>query len=173
MKPGRMKMQNIFIATNILFGILLFNCCTEQRQKTDMRTVARQNKDSVKSGNPVVYFEIPVTDINRATKFYHSVFGFAFLKDSIDHNEMALFPFEDGDSGISGALAKGSSYQPSKSGTLIYFSTTNMEKTLASVEQYGGKTLYPKTSIGNLGFVAEFEDSEGNRIALYLKQATN
>ncbi len=28
------------------------------------------------------------------------------------------------------------------------------------------KTLYPKTSKGDLGFTAEFEDSEGNRIAL-------
>jgi uncharacterized protein len=168
-----MKMQSLFKLSKMLLWILLFNCCTEQPQKTDMQTATRQNKDTVKSGNPVVYFEIPVIDMNRAIKFYHSVFEFEFLKDSIDNNEMALFPFKDGDSGISGALAKGSSYQPSKTGTLIYFNTTDIDKTLAKVEQNGGKILYPKTSIGNAGFVAEFEDSEGNRIALYLKQATN
>jgi hypothetical protein len=35
----------------------------------------------------------------------------------------------------------------------------------------GGKTLYPKTAVGKNGFVAEFADSEGNRIAL--QQAAN
>ncbi|MEM7570020.1 MAG: hypothetical protein AAF337_09510 [Pseudomonadota bacterium] len=31
----------------------------------------------------------------------------------------------------------------------------------------GAKPLLAKQSIGALGFVAEFEDSEGNRIALH------
>lgn len=117
--------------------------------------------------NPVVYFEIPVTNIERAMKFYSAVFSFEFSKTSIDHNEMALFPFNGKNSGITGALAKGEIYIPSKSGVLIYFNTENIENTLAKALQNGGKMLYPKTSIGALGFVAEFEDSEGNRIALH------
>ena len=46
------------------------------------------------SMNPVVYFEIPVADMNRAIAFYSAVFVFTFEKDIIDHNEMAFFPLK-------------------------------------------------------------------------------
>ncbi len=117
--------------------------------------------------NPVVYFEIPVTDMHRAMQFYRNVFGVRFEKDIIDENEMALFPFSDAHPGISGALAKGAVYKPTKEGAILYFGTGDIDKTLAQVLQSGGQVLYPKTSNGDLGFVAEFEDSEGNRIALH------
>lgn len=125
-----------------------------------------------KSSNPVVYFEIPVTDMNRAVKFYTAVFNFSFEKDMIDHNEMALFPFEAANAGISGALAKGEIYIPCINGTLIYFKTENIDETLALALKNGGELLYPKTSNGPLGFVAEFKDSEGNRIALHMDAPT-
>lgn len=117
--------------------------------------------------NPVVYFEIPVTDIDRAVKFYKSVFNFGFSKEVIDHNEMALFPFNDEYRGISGALAKGEVYKPAKDGVIIYFNSVNIDETLKLAVENGAQILYPKTSVGELGFVAEVEDSEGNRIALH------
>jgi predicted enzyme related to lactoylglutathione lyase len=79
---------------------------------------------------------------------------------------MALFPFIQEKSGISGALAKGEIYKPTKDGVLIYFNTANMDETLRLANTNGGKILYPKTDNG-IGIVAEFEDTEGNRIALY------
>ncbi|MBG6130875.1 putative enzyme related to lactoylglutathione lyase [Aquimarina sp. EL_43] len=120
-----------------------------------------------KKCNPVVYFEIPVTDIDRAIQFYKSVFNFTFEREIIDKNEMALFPFEEENTGISGALAKGEIYKPTNDGVVIYFNTENIDKTLKIAIESGGQMLYPKTSNGDLGFVAEFEDSEGNRIALH------
>ncbi|MCW3466975.1 VOC family protein [Chitinophaga nivalis] len=125
------------------------------------------NKTMVKKHNPVVYFEIPVDDMDRAITFYKAVFDFDFSKTIIDHNEMALFPFSDEHSGISGALAKGEIYKPTKNGVVIYFNTENIDAVLKRVLANGGQILYPKTSNGELGFVAELEDSEGNRIALH------
>lgn len=119
-----------------------------------------------KQSNPVVYFEIPVTDIDRAIKFYNTVFHFVFDKENIDNNEMALFPFSDESTGISGALAKGEIYKPTKDGVVIYFTTNNIDETLKLATSNGGHVLYPKTDNG-IGLVAEFEDSEGNRIGLY------
>lgn len=55
---------------------------------------------------------------------------------------------------------------PSHDGTRVYFAVDSIDDTLESVLQHGGRVLYPKTSIGELGHVAEFEDSEGNRVAL-------
>lgn len=119
-----------------------------------------------KKSNPVVYFEIPVNDIDRAINFYKAVFNFEFDKENIDNNDMALFPFSNQYSGISGALAKGEIYKPTKDGVLIYFHTENMDDTLKLAISNGAQMLYPKTDNG-IGLVAEFEDSEGNRIALY------
>jgi len=119
-----------------------------------------------KKSNPVIYFEIPVDDIDRAVRFYKAVFNFDFYKENIDDNEMALFPFTEENSGISGALAKGEIYKPTKNGVLIYFKTENIGETLKSAEANGGQILYPETDNG-VGLVAEFEDTEGNRIALY------
>lgn len=120
----------------------------------------------LKNSNPVVYFEIPVNDIDRAMKFYSAVFNFDFDKESIDGYDMALFPFTHENPGISGALAKGDVYKPTKDGIVIYFKTENVDETLKLATANGGQILYPKTDNG-LGLVAELEDTEGNRIALY------
>jgi len=117
--------------------------------------------------NPITYFEIPVSDMDRAIRFYHAVFGFEFERQQIDGNQMALLPFVEGAPGATGALAKGDAYVPSKSGPIVYFETTDIGATLQRANANGGKTLYPITAVGSFGFVAEFEDSEGNRIALH------
>ena len=120
--------------------------------------------------NPIFYCEIPVKDIDRAVAFYSMVFEFELERQSIDGNEMALFPYTVGIEGATGALAKGDSYKPSLDGARIYFSTMDIDSTLSRATKGGGKILYPKTDVGDYGFVAEFEDSEGNRIAIHMKK---
>ena len=117
--------------------------------------------------NPASYFEIPVSDLDRAVQFYETVFEYALERTIIDGNPMALFPFQENHSGITGALAKGESYTPSKDGVRVYLSVDSIDTVLKKVVRSGGKVCYPKTSIGELGWVAEFEDSEGNVIALH------
>lgn len=117
--------------------------------------------------NPVIYFEIPVRDLDRAEAFYQAVLDFNFEREVLDGYEMAFFPFNKESSGITGALAKGDVYRPAKAGTLIYFRTDNIESTLQKVLKQNGTILYPATPNEVYGFiVAEFEDSEGNRIGL-------
>lgn len=120
--------------------------------------------------NPAVYFEIPVVDMKRAKTFYTRVFAFRFEEQVIDQYEMALFPFSEKRMGISGALAKGDVYKPSKNGVLIYLHTPKIDETLQLILQNGGHVLYPITDNGALGYVAEFEDTEGNRIGLHQPQ---
>jgi predicted enzyme related to lactoylglutathione lyase len=112
----------------------------------------------------VVYFEIPVDDLERAIRFYGEVFGVTLERESIDGNEMALFPVGDG---AAGALAKGDSYHPSRAGVRVYFGVADVAAVLARAVAAGGAVLYPVTSIGERGRVAEFQDSEGNCIALH------
>jgi uncharacterized protein len=153
------------ISTAIIIGAIfqMLTSCGGKQITTNKQT---DENTMTKRSNPVVYFEIPVNDIGRAIRFYHAVFHFDFDKEIIDNNEMALFPFVDENSGISGALVKGEIYKPTKNGVVIYFKTENIDATLKLVTSNSGQILYPKTDNG-IGLVAEFEDTEGNRIALY------
>lgn len=116
--------------------------------------------------NPVFHFEIPVTDKDRAIAFYEAVFGHDLTRESVDGYDMAFFPRADGQPGASGALARGDVYRPSHDGPVIYFDVPDIDAVIARAEARGSKVLYPKKDIGAAGFVAEVEDSEGNRIAL-------
>jgi hypothetical protein len=147
-------MRTIFIA--IVTAILFVSACQQDFSKKVQE-------------NPVGYFEIPVQNVEQAIVFYEGVFGCTLERTIIDGNTMALFPFDENKPGITGALAQGDSYKPSINGSRLYFSVSNIDSTLAKVRQLGGKVLYPKTSIGQRGWVAEFEDIEGNRIAIHAR----
>ncbi len=114
-----------------------------------------------------VYFEIPVTDLERAIKFYSSVFECEFSRGNIHDNDMAFFSFNEDEVGITGALVKGETYKSSINGTLIYLRATNIEDVLQKVIKLGCPVLFPKTEVEGLGWSAEFCDCEGNRIALF------
>jgi len=116
--------------------------------------------------NPVVHFEIPVADMDRAMAFYEAVFGCRLDRRRVDGYDMAFFPRAEGQAGASGALACGDVYIPSKTGPILYFDVPDIIPVLARAQAHGGAVLYPRTHVGEEGYVAEIEDSEGNRIAL-------
>ena len=115
----------------------------------------------------MVYFEIPVLDLNRACNFYSRVFEATLSRDVVDGYQMAFFASSDGSFGASGALVVGDVHVPSLQGCFLYFGVESIDETLARALVHGGSVLYPKKSNGELGFVAEIQDSEGNRIALH------
>ena len=116
--------------------------------------------------NPVFHFEIAVTDLDRAVAFYQEVFGLELRRETVDGYEMAFFPRDDDRPGCSGALAQGVTYKPCHDGSLIYFDVEDIYLTLSRAKQQNGQVLYEKTDLGEVGYVAEIEDSEGNRVGL-------
>lgn len=117
--------------------------------------------------NPVSYFEIPVTDLDRAVAFYAAVFSYAFERAHVDGNDMAFFPYDESRHGASGALACGESYVPGASGARLYFEVRDIPTTLRKALEAGGTVCYPATEVGAFGTVAEIEDTEGNCIGLH------
>ena len=117
--------------------------------------------------NPVVYFEIPVLDLTRACDFYSKVFETTLTKDNVDGYQMAFFETLGDSFGATGALVVGDVYIPSHQGCFLYFGVERIDETVARALEHGGSVLYPKKSNGELGYVAEIQDSEGNRIALH------
>ena len=113
------------------------------------------------------WFEVPVRDLDRAVKFYEKAFDVKLSSEEMGGMKMALFPFTQDAPGAAGALIKGESYEPSHAGTVVYFSVEDIPETLRRINANGGKTLMPKTAIGQYGFIARYEDTEGNRLALH------
>jgi predicted enzyme related to lactoylglutathione lyase len=116
--------------------------------------------------NTLNWFDIPVSDMKRASKFYGAIFDTTLKTDpAMPGFEMAMFP--DG-GGVNGALVSGDGYKPSHAGTLVYLNAgDNLIHVLNRIEKAGGKILQNKTSIGENGFMAYFEDSEGNKVGLH------
>jgi predicted enzyme related to lactoylglutathione lyase len=121
----------------------------------------------VENMNPVNWFEIPVVDMEKARKFYESVFGINLSMNEMGPMKMAWFPMSQNSPGSTGSLVKAEGYMPSNKGVIVYFSVIDIEATLKTINASGGKTLMPKTQIGEYGFVAHFEDCEGNHLALH------
>jgi hypothetical protein len=120
------------------------------------------------ANNPVTWFEIPVVDLDRAKAFYETVFGQELTTADVGHCRMAWFPMSEGPlPGAAGTLVKGEGYVPSRSGTLVYFSVTDIPATLERIKAGGGMIVQSKTSIGPYGFIGRFEDTEGNAVALH------
>ena len=124
--------------------------------------------------NPVSWFEIPAIDLSRAVEFYQQVFELELELEVIDGHPMALFPGAEGASGCSGAIATGDSYVPSINGTRVYFNVDRAQEVLDRAQSFGATILYPLTQVNDRVLVAEFTDSEGNRLAIsqHIKEAS-
>lgn len=121
--------------------------------------------------NAISWFEIPATDLNRAQKFYESIFQMQMIPLEMPNFKMRMFPMKDPMAGIGGALVHAQDfYKPSVTdGVLIYLNgNPDVQIVLDRVEGAGGKILVPKTEISpEYGYMAVFSDTEGNRVALH------
>lgn len=117
--------------------------------------------------NPVNWFEIPVSNLTRAKTFYEAVLGVEIAETVMGPKKMGWFPMEMGGPGAAGTLVEGDGYTPSHDGSLVYIHVDKIDPTLEAISGAGGKTLMPRMQIGEHGFIATFEDTEGNRVALH------
>lgn len=117
--------------------------------------------------NPCTWFEIPVSDLDRAEKFYAAFLGAPLQREEMGPMQMAWILGEQGRTGAFGSLVKSDFSKPSADGSVVFFEVDSIEKALETIEGNGGKTIQPKTSIGEFGFIAHFLDCEGNRVALH------
>ena len=100
--------------------------------------------------NAISWFEIPTRDLDRAVKFYETIFNTTLVPMDNDHIKMRMFPVEDPMTGIGGALVYNESfYKPSATdGPLVYLNgNPDVQNILDKVEAAGGKIEVPKTVI--------------------------
>ena len=121
--------------------------------------------------NAISWFEIPATDLDRAQKFYETIFSMQMIPLSTPNLKMRMFPLEDMRNGVGGALCKAEKfYKPSLTdGPLVYLNANpDVQIVLDKIEAAGGKVVVSKTQISpEYGYMAVFIDTEGNRVALH------
>jgi predicted enzyme related to lactoylglutathione lyase len=135
--------------------------------------------------NPVAWFEIYVEDMDRARAFYEGVLRITLKHLPPPPNQapdqdpdqppedaitMWAFPMADGEYGASGALAHMEGVAPGGGGTLVYFSCDDCAVEAGRVVEFGGRLLEEKMQIGEYGFIAMAQDTEGNTIGLHSMQ---
>jgi predicted enzyme related to lactoylglutathione lyase len=121
--------------------------------------------------NAISWFEIGVVNLERATKFYESIFNLTLVPMDLDNIKMRMFPITDIQNGVGGALVDSNGFhKPSATeGPLIYLNgNPDVQNVLDKVPAAGGAVLVPKTEISpDYGYMAVFLDTEGNRIGLH------
>ena len=127
------------------------------------------------SADTLCWTDIPVTNLDRAIKFYSAVLGQEVRKMSEGELEYGLLPHEE--QNASGCLcvssdSVGDKNQPSQNGPLIYLSVEGrLDEAVKAARENGGKVLQDRQPIGPHGFRAVIVDSEGNRFALHSSAA--
>jgi uncharacterized protein len=123
------------------------------------------------SENTLCWADIPVTNMDRAIKFYSAVLGREVSKMSEGGMQYGLLPHEE--QNASGCLcmssdSAGAANKPSQIGPLVYLSVEGrLNDAAKAARANGAKILEERTQIGPHGFRAVIIDSEGNRIALH------
>lgn len=114
--------------------------------------------------NSPVHFEIPADDIKRAKKFYEKALGWK-IADPFKMNYFFVTTKEKGEEGINGGLMQRmNAGQP----FMNYIAVTSIDAAIKKVEKAGGKVALPKMEIGNnMGWIAAFQDTEGNLMGFH------
>lgn len=115
--------------------------------------------------NRVVWFDIPVRDLDRAAAFYGEVLSLPIHRQ---RNELEEFGVIDHKEGNGGCLLIRPGEPHDKGGVLIYLNVDGrIRDAVGRVEALGGRVLEPVGSMGPHGYRAIVLDSEGNRVALH------
>jgi uncharacterized protein len=119
----------------------------------------------------VVHFEVPFDDKERAQKFYKDVFDWG-MNDMPEMNYTIVHTVEVDDKMMpkeSGAI-NGGMYKRGEGaakGPVIVIDVSSIDEYVKKIEAAGGKVIRAKNQVGDMGFYAQVEDTEGNIIGIW------
>lgn len=118
--------------------------------------------------NPVVHFELPASDMERAKTFYEKVFGWNIVCGY--ENYYNIITAEIGDNGymsaapgaINGAVQR---RDDAINGTRLIIQVENLDEAIRKAIDEGGRIFIPKKRTPHLYYSVIF-DTEGNELNL-------
>lgn len=124
--------------------------------------------------DPIVHFELPVENMDRAKKFYGEIFGWK-LQDwpmpdgsvyvgvhTTPIDEKTRMPLKPG--AINGGMMMKSK---NVQAPVFAINVSSIDESVKKMETQGGTVTMPKVEIGGMGYYAYVKDSEGNTIGLW------
>ncbi len=128
---------------------------------------ALQNPIFIMKNNAINWFEIFVSDFDRAKAFYEKILGQPLTSTETPGGQMGIFAL-GGEGGTGGAITKMEGFAPGKGGTLVYLDVEgDLDGVLGRIPGAGGKVIRERMAIPPHGFIGIFEDSEGNVVGLH------
>ncbi len=112
--------------------------------------------------------QIPVFELSRSIAFYKHVFSFRFLPPHPELASSIRVEFEIPETGQQGILLQQETDSVQENKSTFHFKTLEIEDVLRRVKEKSGRILKDKfIDPQTRNILAEFEDSEGNRISLH------
>jgi predicted enzyme related to lactoylglutathione lyase len=113
------------------------------------------------------WFEIPAADFSRAVRFYEAVFEKKLRIEEFGGGQLGVFVNADGES--FGGVMHGEGFTPGRDGTVIYLDAgPTIDTAIARIKEAGGQIKLDKLALpDSMGYIAQFIDTEGNRLALH------
>jgi predicted enzyme related to lactoylglutathione lyase len=118
----------------------------------------------------VNWFEIYVQDMERARRFYESVFETKLERLNSGDLEMWAFTMATDAPGSAGSLVRMPGLPSGGNSTIVYFSCADCAVEAGRAATAGGRVHREKMSIGQYGFIALVYDTEGNMVGLHSLQ---
>lgn len=112
--------------------------------------------------NRIVHFEVPADQPERAIRFYTDVFGWKFQKWD---GPMEYWTVQTGEEprGIDGGLMM---RRHPGAPVVNTIEVKSVDESIRSIEARGGKVIVPKSPIPGVGYIAYFNDPEGNMFGI-------
>jgi len=115
-------------------------------------------------GNAFAHIEINTRDLDRARRFYESVFDWKIHYEPVAGEEV---PYGLIDTGTppGGGLFQVPLERPL--GVTVYVGVSNIEESLSKIEAAGGRTMMARMEVPGEGWFAIFSDLDGNVLGLW------
>ena len=122
---------------------------------------------SAAASHVISWFEIPVTDFERAARFYETTLGTTLRRENFGGEPIGIFQYTEPSTG--GCIIQSPNARPSGDGVVVYLNAQpNVDTVLGRVEKAGGKVQGPVIELPqDIGYIGFFTDTEGNRIGLH------
>ena len=118
----------------------------------------------------VVHFEVPFDDADRARAFYREVFDWQIdAMPEMGYNMVSTGPrSEQGMPTEPGYIGGGMLQREAPvTSPVITLAVDDIDACLVEIEKRGGSAVGEKMAVGDMGFAAYFNDTEGNVMGLW------
>ncbi len=109
----------------------------------------------------IMHFEIPADNVERAKSFYSKLFGWEIKQmPGMDYWIITT----SGEKPVGGGMMK---RQDPEQTIVNYIDVSSVDKYAAEIEKLGGKIIFPKTAVPEMGYFAICRDTEHNAFGIW------